>query len=631
MAKSKFPFISPLKTAGQRVIKNIRAFDIETDGLGGDFLAVGWEDQTVEGGVSFSDDWYWFLENVLLQDTDSLWTAHNLGGYESLYFFDHAVSKWIAESGWSVQTIGPKDKPCLLIFVKEIDGEKTEIKIWDSYSLARMSLADATAKFNTLHFKAKGDIDFETEIFNLNNKRHKEYLRKDVLSLSELVYAFREYVIGNYGVEPGYTLPSTGVKAWRHTLSAGSQYRNITSYAEEFIRKAYRGGRVIANDSFIHESIHKYDFNSMYPAIMRSGGVPTGPDRWSPREIPDEPGFVRVRVNIPESTPPWRCVLADENNRYPVGVFESYCTTNELAQAKEWGATVEEFIEGYYFTEIGDVFTDFVDLSESLRASAKEENNKPLELIVKLVQNSLYGKFGQKREMLSVQISEENLGLPLEVDGMPSDYVYEVPVETASNQIMPHWAAWITAESRLKLVRSIDVIGDNFVYADTDSILVDYARVTNPRINGDSGADQIHNQICNDDATTAYRLQTGSRYGELKHEGILTDFFVVAPKTYSGFVEGLHSSAAKGIPKAEATRERLESARRGESVQAEIITTRGLRASVRFGIKQMSIYRSFPCPQNSLQFEYIDGYFYSPQAGSEYTNEHVWAESIGRL
>lgn len=637
MAKSRWPYIKPLKTKGKKVIKNVRAFDIETDGLGGEFLAVGWIHSTdnfysnSSCNVSTSDNWENFVFNVMLLDTNSLWVAHNMGGYESLYFFDDDIAERLVISGWEVEAIGPKGKPCLLIFTHADDNQT--VKVWDSYSLIRMKLDTATELFNTTYAKKTGAIDFEKETFNLDDPIHRDYLHHDVLSLQELCFSFREYFIETFGVEPGYSLPSSGVRAFRRTLEPETIYRNITSWGEDQIRKAYRGGRVIVRDSYIHKEIDKFDFNSMYPAVMREYGVPTGPDDWSPNPISDRPGFLHLWVEVPEDTPAWRCVLADDQKRYPVGVFETWTTTAEWEQAKEWGAIELEFIEGIYFDKLEKIFTPFVDICEGLRARAKAENKKSLDKLVKLVQNSLYGKFGQRRDVVSVKIGKNLEGMPIDIMGELSDYVYEVEGETTSNEIMPHWAAWITAMSRLTLVRSIDVVRDNFVYADTDSILVSVTRDTNTEAatvsvvsrRCDVGDGDAKEQRENDLSKYA-ALSIGSRYGQLKYEGRVNDFFTVAPKTYSGYIDDEHVFAAKGIPGRSITRDNLCRARMGETVRAEINTVRGLKTSVKYG-KSLVINRKYPTPSSSTQFRWSDNIFHAPRSEIVYHKKHVRSDT----
>lgn len=639
--KSKFPKITGLKRYGRAVIKNVRAFDIETDGLGGDFLAVGWMDKAsvsdgfgsgcVPANVHLSSNWHGFLDEVLLQDSNSLWTAHNLGGYESLYFFEDETAEFLIERGWNVEAIGPKGRPCLLILTRE----DREIKVWDSYSLIRMPLKDATAMFNERYTKIEREEDWSVA-FDLSKESDREYLRHDVLSLQEVCSTFRAYFKAAFNVEPGYSLPSSGVRAFRRTMPHNVEYRNITNWGEEKIRNAYRGGRVIVRDSFVHKCVEKYDFNSMYPAVMRDCGVPVGNDYWSPREIVNRPGYVNLIVDIPRSTPPWRCVLSDSAKRFPTGVFETWCATDEWEQAKEWGAELLEFKQGIYFDRIEHVFTSFVDLCERLRTEAKRDGKKALEKMVKLCQNSLYGKFGQRRDVLSVQISAERVGVPITVSGGVSDYVYEVPAETASNEIMPHWAAWITAQARLRLCRSIDHVSNYFVYADTDSILVDFGRDTDTEItavsltSGLDNMDDNHVTQQRSEARSALeKLPIGKRYGELKHEGTVRDFFTVAPKTYSGYDgdTGEHVCAAKGIPKRAATRDNLSRARLGDKVRAEITSVRSLKSSVKYG-KELTINRTFPTPQSSLQYRWSEGEFVSPHSDLIYTADHVSPEAF---
>lgn len=586
------------------MLKNWRAFDIETDGLGGEFLAVGWITET--GGVEISDDWLGFVEGVMLHPENQgvLWVAHNMGRYEALYLLDKPTLTYLAQHGYKVQIIGPRNQPCLLIITKD----EMEWKIWDSYSLIRQSLAKATETFNTTYKKQKGAIDFDTDTWTITNPIHRDYLRHDCLSLQELVSTFRSYFINVFGVEPSYTLPSSAVKAWQHTIPSDRLYFAISRDSEEVVRKAYRGGRVLLTDSKIHSEVEKYDFNSMYPSVMREYGVPTGPARFS-RKLKDKPGFVKVKVEVPEDAAIWECILTDETGVYPRGVFWAYASTLELDYARANGTKVLGFSYGYYFDQTESVFTQFVNRVESERQRAIGDHDSATGSIIKLTQNSLYGKFAQRRDQVNLVVSEEIQGVPhSDIHGDIVEYVHEVPSESKASCIMPHWAAWITSAARIKLLREVRAYGERFIYGDTDSLVVRRTseNTTIPQSNTGNGRDT------NTDSGFPAFTRFGDGYGELKNEGRFYQFFVVAPKTYSTFTaKGEHVAAVKGIPNRLVTRGVMENALRNCDRAIKFFAMRSVACAMGEGNRGYSTHRTIPKPTSTSKYCW-DGLHFHP-------------------
>ena len=529
---------------GRRVLSNYRAFDLETDGLGGRFIAGAYEQH---GMARITDDLNHLIFKVLLSpdNAGTLWVAHNFGGYDSLYVFDAHTVGLLNDLGYELEVLRSGNKPFLITVRK--DGMTW--RFWDSYKLITMKLEDAANLYNERCKKSSGTIDFDNETFDPTNSIHRQYLQNDVLALQELIGAFREYWMEVWGVEPGYTLPSSAMRAWQHTLGQDEKYPGLHIEAEEFARRCYRGGRVICIDSEIHESVTKLDFNSMYPAVMRASGVPVGRAYRSNKHM-DLPGFVRVRVRVPAGTGSYDCVLADDASaQYTTGEFDCHCTTEELAYARSRGTLLVRFYDGYYFDAMGQPFDVFVNRCEALREESKREKNKALEKMVKLAQNSVYGKFGQKREQTMLRSAGPG-ELPAMAGGKFIDGLTEESDLSSSTSIMPHWAAWITAEARLKLLREAARCGDYLVYCDTDSLVVEAV-------------------------PEETRALIGEGYGRLKNEGELSDFFVVAPKTWSGYEkDGKHVAACKGIPEKKVTREHLRRARENVTVSLEMAGVR---------------------------------------------------------
>jgi len=79
---------------------------------------------------------------------------------------------------------------------------------------------------------------------------------------------------------------------------------------------------------------------------------------------------------------------------FPSGEFETYVTLQEL-QACE-GMTFYRILEGYQFIPHSDIYPyrDFIQNLYQKRLELKQENN-PLQLPIKIILNSIYGKTGQ--------------------------------------------------------------------------------------------------------------------------------------------------------------------------------------------------------------------------------------------
>ena len=108
----------------------------------------------------------------------------------------------------------------------------------------------------------------------------------------------------------------------------------------------------------------------------------------------------------------------------------------------------------------------------------KKEADDPTELVIKLMMNSLYGKFGQKlhgKEKIyhidSLSYEElKKLALKGNVSHV-GEFIYHTP-ETPSHistHIMPIYALYTTAYGRIKLYDAMK--GINPIYCDTDSII----------------------------------------------------------------------------------------------------------------------------------------------------------------
>jgi len=140
-----------------------------------------------------------------------------------------------------------------------------------------------------------------------------------------------------------------------------------------------------------------YDINSAYPyAITQIPDLSKG--KWIKRKLIHKTaklGFFRIRAKIPDCKyiPPFP-FRTKHDIIFPSGEFETYCTLAEL-QACE-SKTFYRILESYQFITNSDIYPyrDFIQNLYQKRMELKEQNN-PLQLPIKIILNSIYGKTGQ--------------------------------------------------------------------------------------------------------------------------------------------------------------------------------------------------------------------------------------------
>ena len=120
-----------------------------------------------------------------------------------------------------------------------------------------------------------------------------------------------------------------------------------------------------------------------------------------------------------------------------------------------------EFDGGYMFKARHGMFDEYIDYWYDQKTKSKAEGNKGLEKIAKLMLNSLYGKFGARREgksKIPYYDSEKDIVRYKSSESEERKALY-LPIAT-----------FITSYCRDKIIRAAEVCGDRFIYADTDSV-----------------------------------------------------------------------------------------------------------------------------------------------------------------
>jgi hypothetical protein len=321
------------------------------------------------------------------------------------------------------------------------------------------------------------------------------YCRRDVEIVVRAMEWLQEFVQENNLGGMAATLPSLASKAFRHRFMPYAPV--IHNYEPVLVleRAAYHGGRT--DPWFIgqlpkDQTYHKVDVNSMYPDRMYRCRHPyklvklyPNGNTWATLQSFMKKYFVVADVTVDTPLP---CVPRKDASlgklTFPIGRFKTVLTSHELRLLTEAEIVQVRAIACY---EDGDIFSSFVHFFYTERQKAKEKGETAKAELLKLLMNSLYGKFGQKSsEWVRVGDADpaitrcEDILLP---DG--SEYKLRTfggatwmndGAVMESFDSFPAIAASVTSAARALLWKYITIAGiENVFYMDTDSLFVNDA------------------------------------------------------------------------------------------------------------------------------------------------------------
>lgn len=160
------------------------------------------------------------------------------------------------------------------------------------------------------------------------------------------------------------------------------------------LRSGYFGGRVEIFARKIWEKAFYYDINSSFPWVMTQE-LPGSFQRTSRTIKPRS--WVKATVRASGDIPPlpWR---GPDALYFPVGEWEGWFYSGELEQS---GVEIVKVHQVYEF----ESRTDLAPYVEDIYKRRKATDDEFLRLLYKLLMNSLYGKFGERREKQKLVIN----------------------------------------------------------------------------------------------------------------------------------------------------------------------------------------------------------------------------------
>lgn len=258
--------------------------------------------------------------------------------------------------------------------------------------------------------------------------------------------------------------------------------RVIFRHEEDVIREqflGYYGGRVEAFSRGTFYDYNYYDFNSLYPDVMRN----RYPDPNSLRinhfdsiqYMMQHEGMTKVTVRSPDTEYPLLPYRADKKLIFPTGEFTGYYTNVELRHSLSIGYRIKKVYKSFYYRDICYPFIGYINDLYKKRMRYKKEGS-PMQHMIKLAMNSLYGKFGQKFDERDNLIPFNHTAEELDklnwfefVGTGGNIFIRYKNVVPPAPFCIPIWPSYVTAYGRIKLHEFI--VDSRPLYADTDSLI----------------------------------------------------------------------------------------------------------------------------------------------------------------
>lgn len=517
--RSAIYYIRPNKT--DKLPTNILILDTETKGetvedaaIHTMYMAWTWRFTLGPKGEIQREKWTFWDDGQLLgeyvdQEARPKAPLYIIGSNITFDLFASGLASFLHGTTWRAEML--YDKGMVTIIVLK-DGDRT-IKF-----LALQNFLDGgVAEWGKLLGLQKQEVDFDKDTFTTI----KEYCRIDTEITGRAFIGYLDFVrkhdMGGFAV----TKSGQSFRCFRHRFMKEKILHYDETKFNNFTRNGYYGGRVECGHIGTREggTYVKVDVNSMYPAIMQRQYFPTVLRQWI--KEPDHEYALRQlrsyccmgRVTLQTDEPVYP-VRIPGKLVFPVGEFQTILSTESLRYAFKHGH-IKSVHELLTFRR-AKLFAAFVDEFYSLRLRYKKEKNAVWEKTVKLMLNSLYGKFGEKRERELHRLPDPEgefyrgeYSLWLNPDSEMVEHLPEEKRQEAKSkgvfingmewkafgtscvtwgekegpQSAPFIAAHVTDYGRMLLWKFIKMVGHkNVLYADTDSLIIEAKHL--PKLKG---------------------------------------------------------------------------------------------------------------------------------------------------
>jgi len=317
------------------------------------------------------------------------------------------------------------------------------------------------------------------------------------------------------GASVNLTIGSTAMSLFKNKYLGDRVVHPCAIHILRRLFLGFYGGRteIFSRGSFVNANY--YDFNSLYPSVMHDYEFPDPNSmRVSKTNRQDYimhcEGVSEVEITIPKMHIPPLPYRHDGKLIFPYGKLRGSWSHIELRHAVEnCGCTITKVYESIYYVVNCKPFKQFVsDLySKRLEYQAEEEYN-PMEKVVKLLMNNLFGKFAEQfdergKNVHKNAVTEKDLEKSIKFQ-VVGEFFKIISNEDPKPHCIPIWALYVTAYGRVKMHKAM-MSHQNIIYCDTDSLI------------------------------THDTIPTSNKLGDLKLERDIAFGLCIKPKMYATF------------------------------------------------------------------------------------------------
>lgn len=445
--------------------------------------------------------------------------VHNLAKFDIIFLFKYLVKvgkiKPIIHNGKFIS-----------VTVGYGDNNQYQIKFKDSMLLLLYSLESLCTSFGIDEGKSifphlfvsennlgyKGDVPGIKDFIEITEKEYKNYIQNfkkvsniwnmkseaikyckiDCTSLYKIIYKFNSIIFKLFSLNIHHhpTLSSLAFNIFRSNFMKDINIPKLSEKIVSDIRQGYTGGAV---DMYIPESesgveIKCFDVNSLYPSQMQSQLMPVGNPTYFEGDIrkikSNTFGFFFCEIIAPEDILHPIIQTRVKINGVtktiaPVGCWEDMLFSEELYNAEKYGYKFN-ILWGYTF-DSENIFKEYVDFLYNLRSQYPKTD--PMNIITKILMNSLYGRFGMNDIFENIEILTKEYYPDFEnkyidqitdkIDLGDHILVFYISPEKEDSDTSVVIAAATTAYSRIHMSQFKNNPNIRLYYTDTDSIYTD--------------------------------------------------------------------------------------------------------------------------------------------------------------
>ena len=185
----------------------------------------------------------------------------------------------------------------------------------------------------------------------------------------------------------------------------------LPTHVDRDIRHSFTGGAadVYITKNHNNETLYCYDVNALYPSSMLNNPMPVGKGKAFQGDItkikPDAFGFFYCNIKSPEYLEHpilQRNIKTVKGLRTIAGLgsWTGWYFSEEIYNAIKYGYKFE-ILHGYEYDK-ANIFSGYINEMYNLRLNYPKGD--PMNDSAKLLNNSLYGKFGMKNEITKIEI-----------------------------------------------------------------------------------------------------------------------------------------------------------------------------------------------------------------------------------